>query len=588
MTRVRNSFLILLPGFGVIFAIFCVIEFFFGLEQGILPSFLVNWHLQRAFQFTTDWLGPLLASSIFLSFGLFKATSLSQKSTRSTSPVLMALLAGFICAGTVVFLRPLSTMAGERIREASELFNEELRQGQRSAEAGEWARTAQALDVLSSIAPKDKRYLELRLRYASRVTEPQAVGNPQATPDAPQSARAADMGANEAYLEALSSYQRGDYYQAHSLATRAARMDASRLDAVRLAAQAWEEIGALEEGSQEKAQRETARLKREAYQTLRSGDPVKAYSLFLSLSERAPADRDVQRYLKESLEGMRGVAFFIDEIGKLSRLPRSRNVFFRVSAAEDKNTSPGGGKPSSAGNPAGGVRTSFLAASSVYTGTETAYFLDFEYISVKDGKVVEKIAAPYAKLRAGRVLMACYDRENPSRSWKPVYLAGGGRTEADNILNLNLSMKDLAIGTTAASDPRAAGALALADLCMKAFRLGIDPSPFLREGLMRIHSAVALLLTALFSYLVGRRYSYYGSGRPFMQALIVAPLSFISARLALEVAAWASSAMALMLEPRTGSPAEIGSSVLIFSLVQLAFVGCALILIAGHREKHPA
>ncbi len=564
MNRVRNAFLVLIPGFALLFIVFAAINFFFGPERGILPSFTLSWHMLAAFASACEWIIPLLSASVFLCFGLFTDKN-PEGSNRARGSIAFVVATALVCAVVLLALKPLAERRSSRISEASALFMEELREGSRAHEAGEWARAAQALNVMATIAPKDKRYLDLRKKYAERP----GYEAPAAPPSGAKKAERTDRSANELYIEAQEAFRAGRYYDAHSLATRASRIDPKRLDAVRLASEAWTKIGIMEDGIEERSRRDLAKRKRAAYQTLKSGDPVAAYSLFLALKEQSPGDPEIERYAQESLEEMKSVAFFMDEVGRLSRLPRSRSFFMKLPAD-------------------GGTSTNFIAASSLYLGEEVAYMVDFEFISVSSGKVVKKLSAPYAKARAGRILLACYDRDNPARSWKPIYLAGGTGKTADNILDLSVQREDLELGAIAASGPESAGLPDLIKVYAKGQRVAIDPAPFLREGLLRLHALLMTLFAALFSFLLGARYRYPGSKPPYFQALVTGALSFIAASMIVRAARWAGSGLAAALAPKTGSLMEIVSAFLIFFLVHAVFISASMILIAGHRDKSAA
>jgi lipopolysaccharide export LptBFGC system permease protein LptF len=123
VNRIRNSFLLLLPGFGLLFLVLAVIEFFFSGEHGILPAFAFAWHLNKAFQASCDWVGPLLATSVLLSFGLFPEKDGPSSGRKTGGSVILALFAAALCAGTVTFLKPLSPRSSRKARGLSRPAN---------------------------------------------------------------------------------------------------------------------------------------------------------------------------------------------------------------------------------------------------------------------------------------------------------------------------------------------------------------------------------------------------------------------------------------------------------------------------------
>jgi hypothetical protein len=566
MKGARNVFLVMIPGFAAVFAVFAIIEFFISPERGIVPAFLNAWHLHRAFQSSCDWLGPLLATSVFLALGI----SRNEDGSSARGGVAAVLFAGLLAASAAVILAPMSASKSEGMSEASAVFAANLEAGTKSAAAGEWESAARALDAMEIVSPRDKRYLALRQRYAGRPATPAPE-----TALSPSPSPATDDAANDMYLQAKKAFDEGDYYLAHTLAVRAARVDPSRLDAQRLSARAWEKIASLEDSQEEKDLRAFSKDKRESYEFLRNGDPVTAYSRFLKLKEKHPKDQDVDRYLKESLSAMRSIAFFADEISRLSPLPRARRLFFRVPESGQ------GQKPDASAR--GSV--AFISASSVFVGREISYFTELEYMVLDKGKPSLKVSAPYAKLSGGRLFLACYDRNDPSRFYGPVFLLGGENLPAPNFLDLGLSQADAAVAAIAASPLRSASPWDIVSLCRGGARLGIDPAPFLEEGLMRIHKTVALMLVALLSLFLGLRHGKSGDRRPLLEATLLSPLVFITASTFMGVLTWASGVLIRLLQPSGAARPAIGSIVLVFSLVQAGLIAVAVILIAGNRSS---
>jgi muconolactone delta-isomerase len=315
----------------------------------------------------------------------------------------------------------------------------------------------------------------------------------------------------------------------------------------------------MTESPKEKELQRIAAAKSDAYRTLAAGNPVEAYRLFLELRKLAPDDADIEEYLKQSLEEARKISFFKDEVTRLSRYPSAGRIFFRVKADERTEL--------------------FVACDSVYFGVEQAYLAGLEYLSVSLGKPVLKAVAPYAKLQGDRLLIACYDRDDPRNAFLPSFPVKDVKLTFTNYLTVPFGIKDLKIAAIAAGSPAEASIIDLISIYRQAARIGADGMPFIKEGLMRIQACVAFLLISLFCVYLGFRFRHRGEKSQLAGALLSFPISVFMAGIALEAWAWFNGTVVSILL-RT-MPAL---SVTFFIVIQGIALALAFIILAGYRD----
>jgi hypothetical protein len=207
------------------------------------------------------------------------------------------------------------------------------------------------------------------------------------------------------------------YYDAHWLAalgTQLARKGSpEEAAASRAAALAWDKISSLAPSARETELYGRFKLKQSGYEAMVAEDWIRAYYIFRELAERSPGDPDVRNFLLKSEEGIRGIAFFIDELsGDVGSV--ITNAVFSLPYQ------PQGG----------GTGRGIIRFTSISLHQDFAYGLGVEFICFDGEDLPEsRFQAPYAKIvpmTLGRrprvvVLMQTLERNDENRHWEPVW-----------------------------------------------------------------------------------------------------------------------------------------------------------------------
>jgi hypothetical protein len=225
----------------------------------------------------------------------------------------------------------------------------------------------------------------------------------------------------EALNMASAAMLEGRYYDAHWLATLGLRLartgSPEEAAASRAAALAWDAISSLAPSARETELRDRFRLKQSGYEAMVAEDWIRAYYIFRELAERSPGDPDVRNFLHKSEEGIRGVAFFTDELIRDVGSVITNAVF-------SLPCQPQGG----------GAGRGIIRFTSISLHQDFGYGLGVEFISFDSENQPEaRFQAPYAKIvpmtLGGRprvvVLMQALDRNNGNRRWGPDWSSPG-------------------------------------------------------------------------------------------------------------------------------------------------------------------
>lgn len=568
MKRTSAAFLFLVGALGLVYGYFVIQEMFVIKEQGILPDMLARWHYLRAFVSAMGWAPVVTAAVILVSFGLFKderEASGSSLLRNSGGMLVFIVVVAVAFSALTVFAVPSARKQDGLIRRASASFDASIKAAETAMSNGQWELAREKLDDCAIIDRNDKRYIKGKSLYDQRAGEgsDQAPSSSEtAVGEAGEAGDAAgkdDLSANQYYAKALELRDKGDLFTAHAYATKASRIDPTRTDAQRLASEIWNQISTMQEGQTEKDQREIASEKMRAYREIDT-DPVDAYARFLELKKKAPGDADIDEYLSVSQKKAKEVSFFRGEVTRLSRFPGARGVFFR-SVGEN------------------GAQY-LLSCENLYFGVERAYMSGVECLRVSaDGKPAMWVRAPYAKLLDHRLLLSCYDANDPKKAFLPVYSIRDSGTDMMNFLQIPFGIAELKLAAVAASPPAEASILELEGLRRGASKIGADPRPFVDEGLSRIQACVAFLLASLMSLYFGHRFRHTGARRPVFLAILSFPISAFVAGVALEAWKWFNSSVltALLRDfPAATVPA--------FLIVQAVALVLAFIVLAGYRD----
>ena len=267
---------------------------------------------------------------------------------------------------------------------------------------------------------------------------------------------------------------------------------------MRLASISWDGVNSLESSIQEIHAFNIFRLKREGFQALNSQEWIRAYYIFLELMNLSPHDPDVQRFFAMSQEGLRHVAFFIDEMDMAMGEILTGAIFSL---------------------PMGSGRV-VMRLSSISTFTDSAYGMGVEILAFdRDGRPLWGMEAPYARLLplsfspdplytgpGLSVLLRALDRTDQSLRWEPVVQNFLQIAPDSAQVALPISWDDFLLLSYVR---RGLFTLSMADLRRAADNLGAfgyNPAIFHVELLRRFAEPLLLLLLGILAIALGWRY----------------------------------------------------------------------------------
>jgi hypothetical protein len=582
MKRPAAAFLSLLAALAALFGFFLLREFLFVGHPEILPNLRMPWHFARAFAFAMEWVPLMQAAVILVAFGLFKddervAGASASLLKNSRGMLIFIVIAAVAYSLLVVFSLPDARKREEKIGRASDAFRTAIQAAEKAIKDSQWELARDALEDCAIIDRNDARYIEQKGIYDERSAPATTEKKSAESAPAGASAEKTDLSANEYYKKAIETRAKGDLYTAHFLATKASRIDPKREEIRRLASEIWEQISKMQDNLSENEQRARALEKNQAYASFQAEDWLEAYARFLKLKENAPKDMpndsDIDEYLEASLKGVRQISFFKDELTRLSRFPSARRVFFRAKGEQGEQF--------------------FLSCQNVYFGVERAYLSGVECLSVTaSGKPRLKLSDPCAKFQVSeqmidsektvsvrRLLLVCIDKNDPGKASRPTYSIQDKNAKFTNFLDVPFGLAELKLAALAASLPGEASIAELDAMRRGAKKIGVDPAPFINEGLMRIQACIAFLLVSLICLYLGHRFRYKGRKRPVLSAIISFPISVFVAGIFLQSWAWFNRTVLTILVrdlPVISIPA--------FVIVQALALSLAFIVLAGYRD----
>ena len=380
-----------------------------------LARFSTSWRLIRG---VVDYLNlfPALAlSALVIPYGFrvfVRDTSIAfspQFLQSLKMPMLTAFSAVALYGVLFTLVLPLAREHEANLRFQGRLYNHAWQLARESARKGEFADTANLLAVCERIWPNneelarfkadlDIRFDQTRSAYTGIRPELSSVsGLPGPQP----------VSVSDALVLAQTALDEERYFDAHWLASLAERLagDGSpeQILANRLAGLAWTGVNSIAPTATETRAFTVYRLKREGHEALLAEQWIRAYYIFLELLDIRPDDPDAHRYFALSEEGVRQVAFFIDEM-ELSLGRIHNGAVYSL--------------------PYGSGRM-VMRVSSLSTFPDNAYGMDVEVMVFDgDGQALWSMTAPYAKLfpldfnTSTALLFRALDRMDKTISWE--------------------------------------------------------------------------------------------------------------------------------------------------------------------------
>lgn len=209
-------------------------------------------------------------------------------------------------------------------------------------------------------------------------------------------------------------YTEEDYFSAVFYSRLALGPDESRNepDARRILSDSLRQISRLNLDDREMGEREVYLQKERGANAYNQGNFLESYYIFQDILQRFPGDPDAETYLGYLEPKVREISFFIDEIARAARGDLRRHVFIRVPSEAGSNSD----------DQDSGEYQRFISTEQMMRSTTGIYFINLEYMVIdREGRVIEHVKAPRAKLRGNYLITRAIDRENQERSYEPEY-----------------------------------------------------------------------------------------------------------------------------------------------------------------------
>ncbi|MDR0390206.1 MAG: hypothetical protein LBH73_09050 [Spirochaetaceae bacterium] len=576
-----GAFALFMPVALVLIVLFRII---YPGQAAPLPVYAIPWRLSRGFLEFVELFPALAVSALIISFGIRKVP---DEDYARFSIKFLDVIRGHILAAIIasVFYSILFLAAYPLVQNytSSMVFNGYLfrsakeRAGVLAAEQS-WVEAGRFLAVCQRIWKESPEIEALRIQVDIGLEDMRRAESPRSQERAPVSAYA-PVNAADALTLARRALAEERYYDAHWFATLAKQLSGPESAeygmSSQLASQAWNAIVSLEPNNRERQRYSLYHKKRDGYNALISEDWIRAYYIFKDLIESTPDDPDVGNFLSMSEAGVRGEAFFIDEMdtaigeilnGAIFSLPRL---------------------------PSGRLVARFASLSSF---KDFSYALGVEILGFSgESSLVYRVEAPYGKIFPLTVdipggenshtvlLLRALDRENENQRWDSRWerAAGGGAGQEEELgsaqLVLDIGYDDFLLSVEARRDM---AYLSIRDLLNGAKRLGTRghiPELFQAEALHRLGEPLMFLPFAITAIIAGwrlralKRPRYMG-----IPMFAIIPLVFAVLAAALRAAVHTVGSLLALTLP---FPAALG----VFIAVALTSFIVSLIVLAGQH-----
>ena len=488
-------------------------RFIYPGEAAPLAHFAMSWRITR---FLLDYLGlfpALIMSALVIPFGFKvwnqeKLNPFSSQFLQSLKMSIISAIAGAALYGLLFFLaQPLTQDREARLRYQGQLYRFAKERAMEHAAREEWSEAANFISVCESIWPKgpeiSKLKTEIEIETEEDLITPLLYTGSRAGA-LPSHGSYQPVDASEALSLAESALAEERFFDAHWLATLGGRLarpgSVEESAAVRLAGRAWSGVNSLEPNQKESRAHSIFRLKRDGYEALISGEWIRSYYIFRELMELGHGDDpDAQKYLALSEEGLKTIAFFIDEMEMSSGIALSNAVFSL---------------------PQGSGRL-VMRVSSLSGSPDSAYGMGIEILAFSgDGQPLWGINAPYAKFipltldsgPATAILMRALDRADKAKRWEGNAQGMAQKAPDGTQAVLPVSWENfLLLGKLRRplSGLMPLGTLSSAELMKAADGLepyGYQPQVFEAELIRRFADTILILPLGIFAIVIGWRY----------------------------------------------------------------------------------
>ena len=507
-------------------------RFIFPGEAAPLAHFSVSWRLIRGLLEFIGLFPALAFSALVIPFGLKihareKIAPFSPQFLQFLKlPIFTAIVAAGLFSLLIFLVLPLARDYEANLRFQSQLYRFAKEEALKEAAGEEWVEAAQFLAICERIWPGGPEHAKLKTEADIRTEQKRLSQEP------PLNARAVASrtglpgpqppNVTEALALAETALAEERYFEAHWLATlggRLAKPDSVEMArARRLAGRAWSGVNSLAPNIRETKAYNIYRLKREGYEALNTEEWIRAYYIFRELLDLSPDDPDAHKYLALSEEGVKQVAFFIDEM-ELTLGKILTGAVFSL--------------PMNSGR-------LVMRIASLSTFPDSAYCMGVEMRAFdRDGRPLWSMETPYVKIfplvlasRGGTstepqsgegspltprasaagsgpglvVLLRSLDRTDKNRRWEPVVRSPGQNAPSSIQITLPVSWENFLL---LSNIHRGLSSLSPADLKRAAENLGscgYQAQVFETELIRRFAEPLLLLPLGIFAIVIGWRY----------------------------------------------------------------------------------
>lgn len=235
-----------------------------------------------------------------------------------TWPVITAAAAAVLYGGLFFAVLPIASGAKLSMESRGALYRSSLEKAKSRAAARDWAAAARLLSLCDGIWPNSAEVNEFKMIYQSDFSSYYSGEKAAGRPEEEESGGGEPLSAAEAMARAEKAFAEENWYDAHWLATLAARLagtgSAAQAPAQALASRAWNKIAEIEPNAGERERFANYRLKQDGYLAMQARDWINAYYIFRELALRTPNDPDIEHFLAGTERGLSSAAFFLDEI----------------------------------------------------------------------------------------------------------------------------------------------------------------------------------------------------------------------------------------------------------------------------------
>ena len=487
-------------------------RFIFPGEAAPLDRFSVSWRLIRGLLEYLGLFPALVLSALVIPFGFNiqaqdKINPFSPQFLQFLKlPIFTAIVAAGLYSLLFFLALPLARDYETNLRFQGRLYRLAIKEATEDAARGEWTEAAQLLAVCEKIWPRGTEHAKLKTEADIRIEQKQlsqeyrlnakSAGFHTGLPG-PQ-----PPNATEALRLAETALAEERYFEAHWLATLAGRLAKSdsveMIHARRLAGLAWNGVNSLAPNIKETKAYTTYQLKRDGYLALNTEEWIRAYYIFQELLALSPDDPDAHKYLALSEEGVKQVAFFIDEMDLTLGKILTGTVF----------SLPLNSGPINQGR-------FVMRIASLSTFPDSAYCMGVEMQAFdRDGRPLWSMEAPYAKILPLTprpdprlvILLRSLDRTDKNYRREPVALSLGQSAPDNAQIVLPVSWD---IFLLLSDIHRGLSSLSPVDLKKAADNLGVcgyQPQIFEMELIRRFAEPLLLLPLGIFAIVIGWRY----------------------------------------------------------------------------------